>query len=58
MHGCMHGCKQSAVTFEALIVRLCNLCHSTRDVISIKTIPRGLPYDQSIGTKTRRENNS
>ena len=54
----MHGCKQSAVTFEVFIVWLCNLCHSTRDVISIKMIPRGLPYDQSIGTKTCRENNS
>ena len=54
----MHGCKQSTVTFEAFIVWLCNLCHSTRDVINNTMILRDLPYDQSIGTKTHRQNNS
>ena len=34
---------QSAATFKASILWLCNLCHSTCDATMIKMIPRVLP---------------
>ena len=52
----MHGCKQRAVIFEVFILWLHNQHQFTHDVIRIKVIPRDLPYNESMRTKTHRGN--
>jgi len=51
-----HDRKQSAVIVEVFILWLCNPHHFTRDVIRTKIIPRDLPYNKSMRTKTHCEN--
>jgi len=47
--------KQSAVTFEVLVLWVRNQFYHTRDVIGIKMMHRNLPYYKGIWDKTRRE---
>ena len=52
----MHDCKQSTIIVEVFILWLRNQCHFTRNVTRIKMIPRDLPYNKIMRTKTRHEN--